>query len=563
MLRLLNRMSIGHKLYAMVALAALVLAGAVGYSAHLLYDRMLDDRIDKMRTATDLAASQAQALEDQVKAGKLSRADAMARWREWGRAMRFDDGKDYVFAAGMDGQIFMHAQRPQLEGTAGPSDADGRLIIPPLVDAVRSTGNAVRSYTFAKQQGGPPLPKLTYIRKFSPWDMIIASGMWTDDIDAELHAALLRLGVGGAAAIVLLGMLAVLLSRNIAVPLGLLKGRMEQLAKGDLSVEVPDDGRSDEIGWMIRAVQVFRENGIAMRRLEHEKVELAEQHAEHREQDMTRLAQDFENHIEVIVTEVAGAAEQMRETATAMTGIAGNSNEQTAAVATASEAASHGVHAVAAATEELTASIGEISQQVQRSSQVVARAVADARRTDGVVRQLADAAGKIGEVVELISSIAGQTNLLALNATIEAARAGDAGKGFAVVASEVKSLANQTGRATEEIGAQISQIQAATRETVTAIDGIVTIISEADGIATTIAAAVEEQGAATQEIARSVQSAAAGTREVSDRIGAVSRSATDTGIAADKVLGSATALSDSSARLATEVRGFIIKIRAA
>ena len=561
-MRLLNRLPIRYKLYAMVTLAALALAGAFGFGADLLYGRMLADRIDKMRAATDMAASYAQSLEDQVQAGKLTRAEAMARFREAGHAMRYDGEGGYVYATGQDGIVVLHP-RTEFEGNTGPVDAAGRLIMPMLIAALQNTDHGTVTYTFAKANGGTALPKLTYARRFTPWHMIIASGMWIDDIDADLNAALQNMGLIGLGMVAMMGLAAFLLNRNIALPLGVLSQRMQQLAKGDLSVEVPDDGRTDEIGWMVRAVQVFRENGLTMRQMEAEKAENARQSAEQRHQDMTRLAQGFETHIGVIVTEVAGAAKQLRVTAETMSGIASTSNQQAAAVATASEEASRGVQNVAAAAEELTASIGEISRQVQQSSQIVARAVSDARHTDGVMRQLADAARKIGEVVDLITTIASQTNLLALNATIEAARAGEAGKGFAVVASEVKNLANQTGRATEEIGTQISQIQAATREAVTAIEGIVSVISEADGIATTIAAAVEQQGAATQEIARSVQSAASGTRQVNASIAGVSHSATEAGAAAELVLGAATSLSDNSARLADDARGFITSIRAA
>jgi methyl-accepting chemotaxis protein len=410
--RLLNRMPIRYKLYAMVALTALALAGAVGLGAELLYSRMLDDRVDEMRAATDIAATYAQSLEDQVKAGKLTRAEAIARFREAGHAMRYDGEGGYVYATGLDGIVVLHP-RSEFEGNTGPVDAKGRLIMPMLIAALRQTDHATVSYTFAKPNGGAVLPKLTYARRFAPWDMIIASGMWIDDIGAEVNAARLRMGLIGLGMIAVIAVVAFLLSRNIAAPLGVLRQRMEALAKGDFSVEVPDDGRSDEIGGMIRAVRVFRENGLAMRRMEAEKADSAKQNADQHQKEMARIADGFETHVGAIVSEVAGAADQLRATAQKMTAIASTSNQQAQAVAMASEEASRGVQSVAVATEELSASIGEISRQVQQSSQVVARAVADARRTDGVVRQLADAARKIGEVVDLITSIAGQTNLLA------------------------------------------------------------------------------------------------------------------------------------------------------
>ena len=221
------------------------------------------------------------------------------------------------------------------------------------------------------------------------------------------------------------------------------------------------------------------------------------------------------------------------------------------------------MQAVAAAAEELSASIGEISRQVSQSSEITGQAVVDARRTDAIVRALAEGAERIGHVVGLIISIAGQTNLLALNATIEAARAGDAGKGFAVVASEVKSLAQQTAKATEEIGTQVGQIQSATKEAVEAIRVITGTIEEVSSIAVSIAAAVEEQGAATAEIARSVQQTAQSARDVTVNIGDVSQAATNTGTAADQVLDAATDLSRQAERLTSEVDGFITEVRAA
>jgi methyl-accepting chemotaxis protein len=221
------------------------------------------------------------------------------------------------------------------------------------------------------------------------------------------------------------------------------------------------------------------------------------------------------------------------------------------------------VQTVAAAAEELTASIHEISRQVAQSAKITGKAVDDARRTDTIVRALADGAQKIGDVVQLITGIAAHTNLLALNATIEAARAGDAGKGFAVVASEVKSLAGQTAKATEEIGAQIRQIQDATGEAVQAINAIGTTIEEVNVIASNIAAAVEEQGAATAEIARNVQQTAASTQKVTVTIASVSQAANDTGAAAGQVLSAAGGLSQQASQLTNEVNDFVAGVRAA
>jgi methyl-accepting chemotaxis protein len=277
----------------------------------------------------------------------------------------------------------------------------------------------------------------------------------------------------------------------------------------------------------------------------------------------TRTADAFEAKIGTLIAAVSAGVGDLRDTAQAMSATAAQANDQANLVAGAAGQASAGVQTVAAAAEELSVSITEISRQVTQSSRVAQQAVTDARRTDGIVRALAEGAAKISQVVELISNIAGQTNLLALNATIEAARAGDAGKGFAVVASEVKSLALQTAKATQDIGAQIEQIQRATAEAVQAIQGINGTIEEVSAIATTIAAAIEEQGAATAEIARNVQQTAASTQDVTANIGGVSETAGRAGDAATRVLGSAGSLSDQAVQLNEEVGRFVAGMRAA
>jgi methyl-accepting chemotaxis protein len=364
------------------------------------------------------------------------------------------------------------------------------------------------------------------------------------------------------AGVLLAGLACLFLIRGIAAPIREMTDTMRRLAARDMSAEIPALGRADEVGQMADAVRVFKDGLIEAERLAH--AQSAEQGS--KEQRARRLDQTiagFEVSSRDLVGQLSGGASRLEGTATTMASTAERTQQQASAVASSAEQAGAGVQTAAAAAEQLSASISEISRQVSQSTTIAARAVSDAQRTNAQVSALAEAADKIGNVVGLITNIAGQTNLLALNATIEAARAGDAGKGFAVVASEVKNLANQTGRATEEIGQQITQIQAATKEAVAAIRGIATTIEEVSAISTSIAAAVEEQGAATAEIARNVQQTAASASEVSGTIGEVGRAARDTGAAAGQVLGAAKTLSEQAERLAADVNRFVADVRAA
>ena len=350
--------------------------------------------------------------------------------------------------------------------------------------------------------------------------------------------------------------------RSISRPITAMTAVMHRLADGNMAVEVPAAGRRDEIGLMASAVQVFKDNMIKAKELS-EAQEAERMTKSKRATRLETLVSDFEQKAGQTVAMLAAAATEMEATAQAMSTTATNTNQQASNVASAADIASVGVQTVAAAAEQLSASINEINQQVSQSAQVSAKAVVGARRTNEVVQALAEGAKKIGEVVGLISSIAAQTNLLALNATIEAARAGDAGKGFAVVASEVKSLAQQTARATEAIGTQISQVQAATAEAVDAIRNISSLIEEVGMIANTIAAAVEEQGAATAEIAQNVQQTAASTNAVTSNITGVSQAANDTGAAAGQVLSAARDLSRQAEDLSRQVTSFVGEVRAA
>ena len=371
----------------------------------------------------------------------------------------------------------------------------------------------------------------------------------------------LALGIG---TVVLLIVTSIFSFFTIARPMRALSVSMEELAGGNFAVVLPGLGRKDELGAVAGAVEKFKVVSEQKARQEAEaKIKQDQIAAQQRKADMVKLADSFEAAVGEIVETVSSASTELEASAGTLTSTAERAQQVTTMVAAASEEASTNVQSVASATEELSSSVNEISRQVQESARMASEAVDQARVTNDRVSELSKAAARIGDVVELINTIAGQTNLLALNATIEAARAGEAGRGFAVVASEVKALAEQTAKATGEIGQQITGIQAATQELVGAIKEISGTIERLSEIASTIAAAVEEQGAATQEISRNVQQAAHGTQQVSSNITDVQRGASETGSASSQVLSAAQSLSSDSNRLKLEVGKFLDSVRAA
>jgi methyl-accepting chemotaxis protein len=386
-----------------------------------------------------------------------------------------------------------------------------------------------------------------------------------DRAQAARGGALMILALTAIAVVALLGVLGgvtVMLRRRVIAPLATLTGVVSELAAGKHEVTIPAIDRSDEIGTMAKSLQVFKEALVAKEAAD--KAAGVEADAKiKRGQRVDRITGDFETVIGGIVEIVSSASSALEASADTLTSTAARSEELTSVVAAASDEASTNVQSVASATEEMASSVNEISRQVQDSARIASEAVSQAQGTNERVAELAKAAARIGDVVELINQIAGQTNLLALNATIEAARAGEAGRGFAVVASEVKALAEQTSKATDEISQQIHGIQAATQESVGAIREIGNTIGRMSEIASAIAAAVEEQGAATQEIARNVQRAAQGTQQVSSNISDVRHGASRTGSESSQVLSAAQSLSSESNRLKLEVGKFLSAVRAA
>ncbi|WP_256024856.1 methyl-accepting chemotaxis protein [Roseomonas sp. GC11] len=376
------------------------------------------------------------------------------------------------------------------------------------------------------------------------------------------RTAIQGIGLALAATALLSLVLGLALASSVSRPLLAMSEAMRRLAAGEHAVAIPGAGRGDEIGAMAAALHVFRDSMATAERLATEQ-QAARASREQRAARLEALVRGFEQRAGALAGTLRAASAELEGTARGMADTAERTTTQASTVRDSAHQAGLNVQTVATAAEELTASINEISRQVAQASDVAGKAVQRARQTDGTVRALSEGASKIGEVVGLITSIAGQTNLLALNATIEAARAGEAGKGFAVVASEVKNLAAQTSRATEEIAAQITQIQGTTQQAVAAIQGIASAIDDVNSISGSIAAAVEEQSAATAEIARSVQRTAEATGAVTHSIASVSEGAAETGMAAAQVLAAASGFSHRSAELTEEVEGFVSAVRAA
>ncbi|WP_333826246.1 methyl-accepting chemotaxis protein [Pinisolibacter sp.] len=546
-------LSVKHRLLALIVAMSIAFVGVIAVDLINERDLLFKDREYDLKHVVEMASTTVRSFAARAEKGEMSVDEAKTRAKAAVAAMRFD-GDNYIWINDLQSRMVMHPIKPELDGKdmSDFRDPTGQRIFQSFVDAVEKAGAGVVTYQWPKPGHDEPVEKRSYVAGFAPWQWVIGSGAYVDDVDAvfwrEAKKATFETGIFLAFSLAL----SYFLARSISVPLERTIVEAKRLAEGDTTVDFSAVERRDEIGDVARTIELFRERVDEQRQL-FETVRKEGEKTTRRQARTESLINEFRSRSQALLAAVSGQMGNMQETARVLSGIAEETADRATSAASSSEEASVNVQTVASAAEELTASIAEISRQVCDTKTIVSRANETVQSANDRVSGLASGAERIGEVVGLIRDIAEQTNLLALNATIEAARAGEMGKGFAVVAAEVKTLATQTAKATEQIAQQVGEIQGSTRTAAEAIQMVATIMDKVIDHTSAIASAVEEQGAATEEISRNVQQAAIGTHGVADNISGVNSATTRTSQSAEKV-------AEASADATHQVEGLRIAV---
>ena len=557
------RLTISKRLYLLVGIFFVGLFALASVMNMQAASNLREQKSAELSSLVDAAINVVKSKHEAAKAGTITEEEAKLQAAEAIRHMRYR-GKEYFWINDMNSVIVMHAAKPKLQGKnlEGLKDVNGVAIFPSFIKVVKAEGAGFVGYMWPKAGSEVPVDKLSYVKGYAPWGWIVGTGVYMDDLQGILWSNLqTTLMLGG-----LIGLIALAAAwftlNSILPPMGSLKRAMIRLADNEPINHVPAMGRSDELGEMAEAVSIFNDMNEERKRLTAEQAE-SQKLQDARQAEIDNLIANFRTEARSELNAVIDNMGRMKQTAGNLTNLSKSTAERSDQAQNAAALASGNVQTVAAASEEFAASIAEIGRQVDQATQAVNTAMITTGAANERVGSLAEAAQQIGDVISLIQDIAEQTNLLALNATIEAARAGEMGKGFAVVAAEVKELANQTSKATEQIGQQVSAIQSETREAVQSIEEIGTTIEQVNTFTSSISEAVQQQNHATGEIAGSIQEAASGTSAVSQDMEVVSSAVSETNVAVDDVNNVSSEVSTCADGLAETVDRFLEKVAAA
>ncbi|ALG73626.1 hypothetical protein VY88_22720 [Azospirillum thiophilum] len=548
---------------ASLSIIAAGLVAAVG--GHFVNRALVEQRMNSVRFIAESGGAIAARFHKLAQDGVMSEEDAKERAKTAIGAMRYADG-EYLWIWTSQIISVMHAN-PALIGKSGAEirDRNGVYVIREAVRGALMPVPEFVTYEWPRPNDpkGPTYEKLAYSIHYKPWDWVIGTGVYTDDLRSAFLGMMTVFGlvVAGLSALALL--LGWAVARSVTRPLSRVHGVMLRLAEQDMEAEVPERGRRDEIGGMARTLEVFKASILRTHQMERENRDAAERAAADKRAAMLDLASRFEASVGRIVDQVSESATGFQATAAQVSGAVEKVERECVVVASASEQASMSVQTVASAAEEMSTAIHDLSVRVAQAAQRSKSTAERAEQARTHLDALSSAIEQVDQIVASINAVASQTNLLALNATIEAARAGEAGKGFAVVASEVKNLASQTHAMTEQIGQQIGTVKAASGRTVEAMRGIIGQVDHIDRSTAEMASSVEQQSAATAEISRNAQQAAVGTSEVSRNVLDIQRAERETGDATQQAKRSADTLADRATLLKREVRAFLEEIRAA